>query len=63
MHLALFQTGLFDFFSVGTTWLWQNIVWATYLLHISSDKTLVRRVYDHTGCKEPCKDFSVALFS
>jgi len=39
-HLAFFETGFFDFFSVGKTWLWQNIVWAAYSLQTSSDESL-----------------------
>jgi len=63
MHLAYLEIEISQeksffsgFFTVGKTWLWQNIVWAAYLLQIASDESL-------WPCKMQriCNDFTVAL--
>jgi len=48
----------FLFCSVWETWLWQNMSQLHTFVHY---KYLLTGVYDHAGCKEYCKDFSVAL--
>ena len=56
IKLSRTKSDIFGLFSVGKAWLSHNIVWAAYSIPVSSDESPWP-----WGCREYCKDFTVAL--